>query len=257
MYILNLVHFSNIYYNKVYTHRVVHNYESNYLIENYTSKPYEIDSADTSKDSDDSLSHAEALEMASYTRDASSIMISDCNRKQVMKDIDKWYQSFNVKDDEINFYMDNCKLNEINIFLLNSFYSSKFKDSYAILSLNKFEISKLICYMKHYLEYHKMPIIAQILTADITGKYKINLIKNSKFLETIYSSNIYSDIIANKFEYVNELSAKENPILKYLSAIINCEFTFIDTNEQINGHKMEDIATSDVASEFLIFLSII
>lgn len=236
---------------------VVHNYESNYLIENYTSKPYEIDSADTSKDSDDSLSHAEALEMASYTRDASSIMISDCNRKKVMKNIDEWYHSFKVSDEEIQFYEQNCRINEINLFLLNSFYSSKFKDSYAILSLNKHEICKLICYLKKYLEYHKMPILAQILTAEITGKYKINLIKNSKFLEMIYTSNIYTDIIANKFEYVSEINAKENPILRYLSKIVNCEFTLVDPNPEINEQKLEDIVNSDVANEFLLFLSII
>lgn len=195
--------------------------------------------------------------MASYTRDASSIMISDCNRKKVMKDIDSWYSSFNVSEDEIQYYMDNCKLNEINMFLLNSFYSSKFKDSYAIFSLNKYETARLIVYMKKYLEYHKMPVLAQILSAEITGKYKINIIKNSKFLESIYTSNIYSDIIANKFEYVGELNAKENPILKYLSAIINCEFTLVDPNPEISGTIIEDIANSDVATEFLLFLSII
>ena len=195
--------------------------------------------------------------MASYTRDASSIMISDCNRKKVMSDIDSWYKSFNISDDEINFYEQNCKLNDINIFLLNSFYSSKFKDSYAILSLNKIEICKLICYLKKYLEYHKMPILAQILTADITGKYKVNLIKNSKFLEMIYTSNIYTDILANKFEYVSEINTKENPILRYLSAIVNCEFTLIDPNPEVNGQKIEDIVNSDVANEFLLFLSII
>lgn len=246
-----------LYYSKVYTHRVVHNYESNYLIENYTSKPYEIDSADTSKDSDDSLSHAEALEMASYTRDASSIMISDCNRKKCMKEIDTWYKSFNVTDLEIQFYMDNCKLNEVNVFLLNSFYSSKFKDSYAILSLNKVEVTRLLIYMKKYLQYHKMPILAQILTANITGRYKSNIIKNTKFLESIYTSDVWTDIISNKFEYVNELNPKENPIIKYLSVIINCEFEFVDMDPDINGMKMEDITSSDIAPEFLLFLSII
>ena len=102
-----------------------------------------------------------------------------------------------------------------------------------------------------------MPILAQILTADITGKYKVNLIKNSKFLEMIYTSNIYTDILANKFEYVSEINTKEKPILRYLSAIVNCEFTLIDPNPEVNGQKIEDIVNSDVANEFLLFLSII
>lgn len=236
---------------------VTHNYEANYLIENYTSKPYEIDSADTSKDSDDSLSHAEALEMASYNRDASSIMISDCNRKKVMKDIDSWYGSFNISDKEIAYYMENCKINEVNQFLLNSFYSSKFKDSYAIYSLNKLETTRLLLYMKKYLEYHKMPMLAQIVTAKITGKYKTNLIKNSKFIESICTSNVYENIIANKFEYVSQVNDKENPIIRYLISIINCQFTLVDFNPEIDGSVIDDIANSDVATEFLLFLSII
>ena len=49
----------------------------------------------------------------------------------------------------------------------------------------------------------------------------------------------------------------ENPIIKYLSAIINCEFEFVDPDPEINGKKLEDITSSDVAPEFLLFLSII
>ena len=43
------------------------------------------------------------------------------------------------------------------------------------------------------------------------------------------------------FQYLNEKRKKDYSYRTY----------------EINGHKMEDIATSDVASEFLIFLSII
>ena len=102
-----------------------------------------------------------------------------------------------------------------------------------------------------------MPILAQILTANITGRYKSNIIKNTKFLESIYTSDVWTDIISNKFEYVNELNPKENPIIKYLSVIINCEFEFVDMDPDINGMKMEDITSSDIAPEFLLFLSII
>ena len=39
--------------------------------------------------------------------------------------------------------------------------------------------------------------------------------------------------------------------------IINCEFEFVDPDPNINGVKLEDIASSDIAPEFLLFLSII
>ena len=70
-------------------------------------------------------------------------------------------------------------------------------------------------------------------------------------------TDVWTDIISNKFEYINELNPKENPIIKYLSVIINCEFEFVDMDPDINGMKMEDITSSDIAPEFLLFLSII
>lgn len=236
---------------------VVHNYEGTYLVENYASKPYEIDSVDTSRDSDESLSHAESLEMQSYIRDASSIMVSDCNRKYVLGEIEKAYKSFDISEEDMAFYVENVHLNEINIFLLNSFYAERFKDSYAILSINRRETIRLLLFMKKYLDYHKMPFLAQILTATVTSKYKVNTIKNSKFLESIFTSNIYTNIIAKKYEYITELDAKENPFIKYLSSIINSVFTLVDTNPEINGKVLDDLPMVDISMEFLMFLSII
>ena len=45
--------------------------------------------------------------------------------------------------------------------------------------------------------------------------------------------------------------------LTFMSKIVNCEFTLIDPNPEVNGQKIEDIVNSDVANEFLLFLSII
>ena len=235
---------------------VVRIYEHNFVIENYPSKPYEIDSPDTAKDSDESLSHAEALEMASYNRDASSIMISDCNRKAVMKNIDAWYSSFNVSEEELEFYMTHCKLNPINLWMLNSFYSEKFKDSYATLATNRADTIRLLIYLKKYLEYHKMPILAQVTTANIFGKYKVNVAKNSKFLERFYASNVFQRIIADKYQYIGDLGMKENPIIQRLGNIISCAFEFVDFNEEINGQTVDDMAMDEVGTEFQLFLSI-
>ena len=203
------------------------------------------------------MSHAEALEMASYNRDASSIMISDCNRKYVMNQIRKSFQAFEISEEEMKFYVENCRLNEINLFLLNTFYSGRFKDSYATLAVNRVDTIYLLLGMKKYLEYHRMPLLAQIITANISGKYKVNLVKNSKFLDRIMASNVYQRIIADKFEYVNELDPKENPIIKYLSIIINCEFELVDPNEELNGQTIKDVTSDEMAAEFLLFLSII
>ena len=102
-----------------------------------------------------------------------------------------------------------------------------------------------------------MPLLSQITTAKITSKYKENAIKNARFMESIEASPIYQKIISEKFKYIAEIDSKDDPIIRILSAIINCTFEFIDTNEVINGYTLTNIDTDEIVNEFLQFLSIV
>lgn len=236
---------------------VISKYNINYGRENYSNKPYEIDSNDSSNDSDEHMSRAEALEMQAYKIDESNPMISDANNEKVIKEIKQLYSSIEISEEEHDFYDKNCKLNYIADFLLHSFYSKKFNDSYALYSLSRRTTIDLLIYMKKILMLYKMPLLAQICTSNICGKYKDSIIKNAKLIERITSSNIYQQIIKKKYSYVFELQSKEDPILKMLSNIINCSYEFVDMNEEINGYKLTDIDMDDIVNEFLQFLSII
>ena len=236
---------------------VISKFNINYGRENYANKPYEIDSSDESNDSDDYLSRAEALEMAAYTIDESNAMLSDVNLRNVVADIKSRYGSIEITQDELNFYNQNCRLNTITEFLLHSFYSKRFHDSYAIYSLNRETTILLLLYLKKIFQLTRMPLLSQITTAKITSKYKENAIKNARFMESIEASPIYQKIISEKFKYIAEIDSKDDPIIRILSAIINCTFEFIDTNEVINGYTLTNIDTDEIVNEFLQFLSIV
>lgn len=239
-----------------FIHGVIFSYNMNYRTENYKVKPYEIDGDESSSDSDEYFSHAEALEMSVYRIDESNSMINDVNNKKVLESI---YENFNIDidDDELLFYMRHCKINAITQFLLHSFYSRFFNDSYSLYTINKEATFRLLIYMKKYLQLKGMSILPQIVTAKVQGKFKENSIKNSKFTEKFASSSIYNNIISTKFKYVMELNSKEDLIIKRLSTIINSSFEFVDYESNVDGMEYKDVNTDIIIDEFLLFLSII
>jgi hypothetical protein len=235
---------------------IIFSYHLNFKHENFKVKPVEIDSEESSSDSDDYLSHAEALEMSVYRIDESNAMINDVNVKKVISSIDERF-NIEIHDDEFRFYFDNIKINPITQMFLHAFYSRYFKNSYAIYNLNKNETIKLLIYMKKYFQLRDMNIIAQIITSKIKGRFKDNSIKNSKFIEKLQTSSVYNNIIKSKFSYIHELNPKDDLIIKKLSTIINSTFEFIDYNEYINNMVYDDINVDLIIDEFLLFLSII
>ncbi len=240
-----------------FIHGVIFGYNKNYRHENYKVKPYEIDGDESNSDSDDYFSHAEALEMSVYRIDESNALINDINNKKVMEVIDRKFSNIPISKDEMKFYKKNCKLNAITQFLIHSFFSRYFNSSYSIYTLNKDDTFKLLIYMKKFLELKGMVILPQICTAKVQGKFKDNSIKNSKFIEKFVSSSVYENIISTKFKYIKELNAKEDPIVKKLSTIINSTFIFVDYDSLIDGYEYKDVNTDIIIDEFLLFLSII
>lgn len=238
---------------------VADSFGRNYNKENYPSKPTEIDSADTSKDSDDHLSHAESIEMAAYKIDESNSIINDTNTERVMALLLEHAKVLHVDVDseEFQFYYDNMRFTEVSDTLFHEFYSKYFHDVYATYGLSRRDRVLLQLYMKKYFERSQMPIIAQMCTAKVRGKYKENIVKNAKFIEKMSSHPVYEQILSTKFKYLRELDQKVDPILKKLSGIINCTFEFVDFDPEINGMVMDDVDIDQIIQEFLLFLTLI
>ncbi len=233
--------------------------QKNYLqfkSENYKAKPVEISSEDFQNDSDDFLTHSESLEMSMYRIDESNIIINEVNNEDVMRQIHEHF-NIDISDEEYEFYMENIHLNRLTQVLIHAFYSRFFRDTKAVQLLPKSDVVYLIIVLKKYLQLSGMVILPQVLTATVCGKFKENVIKNFRFIEKYKTSAIYQNVIEDKFKYVRELNSKEDPIIKWLSIIINSVFTFVDPDPEINGKRCEDIQNDLIIDEFLRFLSII
>lgn len=236
--------------------RIINNFSYNFRIENYTSKPYEIDNEESSNDNDDFLSHAEQLEMSHYYIDESNEIISNVNKAFVMKALREKFR-FKVSDEEYDFYYKNLKCNEVTYMLLNYFYSNDFNNDYTIRTLNREDTIWLIIWMKKWLQLHDLNIISQFATAQIYGKFKDNVIKNSKFREAIMATDAWNSIISEEFKYIKELYGNFDIILKQFSILLNSEFIILDPNPEINGTRCNEADQTTLIDEIRMFLCII
>lgn len=235
---------------------VIFKHHVNFKRENFKTKPVEIDQYDSATDNDNYLSHAEALEMQAYKVDASSAIFTDANINQVLKRIRENFR-FTIPEEEIQFYYDNLMISNVTESFIHDFYSRIFHDTNADIQLTKRDTVILIVILKKYLQCKGMTLLAQLCTAKIRGKFKENLIKNAKFLETVNTSDVHQNIIAEKFKYVDELFPGENLNMRKVSAFINSELELVDYNSPDNGKLLTNINIQQLVDEYDTFLSII
>lgn len=239
-----------------YIDGVVTNSYNHFRFENFKFKPIEIDADAGGSDSDDYLTHAESLEMSIYRIDESNQMINDVNNELVLKQIYDRF-AFDIPNDELEFYYTHCKINNLMQYFLHTFYSGFFHSSTAIQTISRRDTIKLLVILKKYLQASNMVLLPQLVTATVRGRFKENMIKNTRFQEKYESSDVYKNVVEKKFRYISEIAPKENPIQKKLSTIINSTFTLVDYDEEINGRILTDIPVDTIMDEYYTFLSII
>lgn len=239
-----------------YIDGVVTNSYNHFRFENFKFKPVEIDADSGGSDSDDYLTHAESLEMSIYRIDESNQIVNDVNNEVVLKKIYDRFQ-FEISDKEFDFYNENIKLNNLMQYFLHTFYSGFFHSSTAIQTISRRDTIRLLIILKKYLQAARMTILPQLITATVRGKFKENMIKNTRFQEKFESSDVYQSVIHDKFRFINEIAPKENPIQKRLSTIINSSFILVDFDPEINGRVLMDVPIDTTVDEYYTFLSII
>lgn len=236
---------------------VIFLYHYNFKIENFKSKPIELDTQETSDDDNERLTHAEAIEMSVYRIDESNALINEVNTANVLKTIRKKFANIPISEEEFKFYAENVRISPVTKLFLENFYTRFFFDSNAVINVNRDVTIELLIYMKKYLRLRGLVLIPQLCTAKVNGKYKENIIKNSKFKEKINTSDIWKNIINEGYSYISELNKKDDYIDKKISSFINSSFELVEFDSEDNGKIIEDINQDRIIYEFSLFLSII
>ncbi len=238
-----------------YIDGVFTNSYNHFRFENFKFKPIEIEADSGGSDSDDYLTHAESLEMTIYRIDESNQLINDVNNELVLQEI---YERFAIpiSDEEFNFYMEHCCLNNLTQHFLHTFFSSFFHSSTAIQTITKRDTIHLLIILKKYLQVCGMVLLPQLVSSVVRGRFRENMIKNTKFMEKLESSSVYRQVIVPKYRPLFAITPKENPIVKKLSTIINSTFMLVDPDPAIDGRILENVPIDTIVDEYLTFLSI-
>lgn len=238
-----------------YIDGVIFRYHGNFKIENFKVKPIEIDQNENQGDDSERLSHAEAIEMSVYRVDESNALINEVNAIEVLESIRKRL-NVDIEEGELDFYYDRIRISPITKLILETFYTRFFHDPNATLGLERPVIIELLVRLKKYLLLRNMALLPQLCTARVKGKYRENTIKNSKFIEKVKTSNLWNNIIEEMYTHIEDLSTKDDILLKKFSVFINCQYEIVDFNGPDDGLIYEDFDQDQFIEEFSLFLSI-
>ena len=198
----------------------------------------------------DGLTGVDKLEMNQFHADESRIIFSDINipdtisrlKKKIMIDMPK---------EEIEYYMEFHKPSDFHVELVNTFYATDF-GGYSDLSLpTKREYMTLLVLLKRRLQIEGQKYLPLILSGNIHTKLNVRTIQNTKFLTKIQTSDLYQDLINNKYRYLIEYDPKA--ILNKISILINNTFTLVDYDLQDHFGENIEIVNDVVSDEFLNF----
>ena len=198
----------------------------------------------------DGLTGVDKLEMNQFHADESRIIFSDINipdtisrlKKKIMIDMPK---------EEIEYYMEYHTPSDFHVELVNTFYATDF-GGYSDLSLpTKREYMTLLVLLKRRLQIEGQKYLPLILSGNIHTKLNVRTIQNTKFLTKIQTSDLYQDLINNKYRYLIEYDPKA--ILNKISIVINNTFTLVDYDLQEHFGENIEVVNDVVSDEILNF----
>jgi len=218
----------------------------------FTKQPYDYTQIeiDNVKDSE-GLSGLDKLEMNSYKVDESLAILSRLNTKQVVESVCKGMYS----DEELSYYKRYLRIDKFQVDLVNYYYSSYM--GYNDLNLlTRTQHLKLLIALKKRLQYQGQVYLPLLLTSNIENMSK-RTINNQKFTNKIETSDLFINMMENKFSVLKETENKGNFIIKILSTLLNSTFRLVDfDNPEKLGMEIE-VNADILSAEFLEYVSLI
>lgn len=196
----------------------------------------------------DGLSDLDKIEMNMSKMDESFIIMGDINTKHVIKKLKKKFK-VKITDDEVEYYVENMNLNDLQEDLIFQIFASYFGCTRDMQhSVAKIEMAKLIIIMKKMMEMKGFIIMQHILSGVMF--YDPNLRKLSKKqLNIILESDKYA-FIKKKYKYTANLVLETEHFRETLNKIINSDVEALDYKRKdkennINMEKYRDVILSE------------
>lgn len=231
-----------------FNHVILRNQLTYFSYERYSRNRIELSHV---KDAD-GLSGLDKLEMNLIKLDESVSIMSDVNIKETIKYIAN-RMHMKVKKKEIRYYMEHVAVSKFQVQLCHYFYAKEFGGYRDLVFLSKHQYFKLIILLKRRLRAQGMIYLPEILTANIEGRLNARTIRNDKFLSKIKASDLYNEIVENKYSELNETG--NNTILNILSTLINTKFRVVDYDNPDKLGELIEVNQDVISDEFLSFVN--
>lgn len=207
----------------------------------------------SSKRDEDFVSDFDKHESNLIKQNESFYLKNKVNYENVMNILETKYGPFN--DDEIYLYVyrlmtdkdGNIVMNEFQRNLIFDMFYKYFRDVESIKSIDAISYVKLIIIAKRILIANNMILLPYVLSGKMDKIIRRKNINKSELL-LIESSPTYQKILD---KYRNEDIKKD--IYSIIGTILSSDFTFVDTDKNIDGLKI-DISAHKIIQEILDYI---
>lgn len=232
---------------------------SYFLKEQYTLTPTEV----TSDKNPDGLSGMDKMEMNMEKIDEGTVILADVNVELQMQKI-KEDNDFEITEDEVNYYMNNIVISDLQAQLCHSYWYKYFGSYRDTKLISKRDYIYLLLIMKKRLlmecghednKYYQDCILPYIITGNLKDKVNTRIIRNNKFVYKVTESDLYKKLIQRNYRFLSLLDP--DYIISILSQIINTTFTYVVYEDQNLLGKEIEYDDNKISDELLFLLSII
>ena len=220
----------------------------------FTKETYKLFPSEISdeRDSDDSLSQQDKMEMSMLRTDLTDIVISTVNKETVLNNLQQSLK-VEISDEEIRFYKKYYKPTDFQMELIKLYFAKYFNGFSEMESLSSEQFVRLVILMKYKMQSQGYKYMQHLIVGQMLDKMTNKSMRSIKFVDKIEQSDRYKRLVEKKYSKLLKLKGPR-VILDILSIILKTKFTFVDYRNQDLLGRTIDIDEDLVSDEFLLFL---
>ena len=220
---------------------------------NFTKEKYKLFPTEISdeRDSDDSLSQQDKMEMSMLRTDLSNIVISTVNKETVLNNLQKSLK-VDISRDEINYYKKYYKPTDFQMELIKLYFAKYFNGFSEMEALSTEQFARLVILMKYKMQSQGYKYLQHMIIGKMLDRTTTKTMRSLKFVDKIEQSDRYKRLVEKKYAKLLKLKGPR-VILDVLSTLLKTKFEFIDYNNRDLQGKVINIDEDLVSDEFLMF----
>lgn len=220
---------------------------------NFTKEKYKLFPTEIldEKDSDDSLSQQDKMEMSMLRTDLSNVVISTVNKETVLNNLQKSLK-VEISQDEIIYYKKNYRPTDFQMELIKLYFAKYFNGFSEMEALSSEQFARLVILMKYKMQSQGYRYMQHLIVGKMLDRSTNKTMRSLKFVDKIEQSDRYKRLVEKKYAKLLKLKGPR-VILDVLSTLLKTKFEFIDYSNQDLQGKVINIDEDLVSDEFLLF----